>query len=200
VNRRAVLKTVLLGGTALGATAALGGLFDVVTLPDGRRVALARAVVVANPNLCSGCRVCEVVCSNAWTGGRNGTSLSRVILDKDYVGGTYRPKTCWQCAEPPCLDACPVTALVVDRRSGTYARVIDERACIGCRKCVEACGRWFDPPRPRFDAEGERVIKCHLCFGEPACVEHCPLGALTLVRSEHGLRMGYPVVSEVART
>lgn len=148
MNRRAVLKVALLGTTAVGASVTLGGLLEVLTLPDGRRVALARAVVVADPNVCSGCRVCEIVCANLWSQGRNGASLSRLILDKDYLGGDYRPKTCWQCAEPPCLPACPVTALLVDARSGTYARVIDERACIGCRRCLEACARYFGPPAP----------------------------------------------------
>lgn len=196
MNRRAVLKVALLGTTAVGASVTLGGLLEVLTLPDGRRVALARAVVVADPNVCSGCRVCEIVCANLWSQGRNGASLSRLILDKDYLGGDYRPKTCLQCAEPPCLPACPVTALLVDARSGTYARVIDERACIGCRRCLEACARYFDPPRPRFDADRALAIKCHLCFGEPQCVEHCPLGALRVERAEGGLRMGYPILRE----
>ncbi len=197
MNRRDVLKAVLLGSAAVGASAGLGSLLDVMTLPDGRRLALARAVVLADPQVCSGCRVCEVVCANLWSGGQNGTSHARVTVDKHYVSGDYRPKTCFQCAEAPCLEACPVTAMLVDARSGTYARVIDERACIGCGRCVEACGRYFDPPRPRLQTLGARAIKCHLCYGTPRCVEQCPLGALRVERAEGGLRIGYPILREV---
>lgn len=200
MNRRAVLRAVLLGTTAVGAGAGLGSLFEVVTLPDRRRLALARAVVLADPHLCSGCRVCEVVCANLWSAGRNGASHARLSVDKDYLTGAYRPKTCFQCAEAPCLEACPVTALLVDARHGTYARVIEERACIGCGRCVEACGTYFDPPRPRLQALGARAIKCHLCYGTPRCVEQCPLGALRVERAEGGLRLGYPLVREVGAT
>lgn len=197
MDRRTVLKTFLLTTTAVAGSAAVGGLLEVLTFSDGRKVALAKAVILADPNVCSGCRVCEVACTNFNSQGKNGSSLARVILEKDYLQGDYRPKTCYQCADPPCLQACPVTALQVDKRSGTYARVIDERACIGCRKCLEACARYFDPPRPRFEAEALRVVKCHLCFGDPECVKHCPLGALRVERSEGGLMMGYPILREV---
>lgn len=197
MDRRAALKTFLLGTTALTGTVALGGLLEILTLPDGRKVALAKGVVLADPNVCSGCRVCEVVCSNVNSQGKNTSSLSRLVLQKDYLKGDYQPKTCYQCSDPPCLKACPVSALQIDRRSRTDARVIDERACIGCQQCVAACGQYFDPPRPRFEAEAQRVIKCHLCFGDPQCVRYCPLGALRLERSESGLVIGYPIFREV---
>ncbi|OGK87828.1 MAG: hypothetical protein A2X52_13305 [Candidatus Rokubacteria bacterium GWC2_70_16] len=200
MDRRRFVRTCILSTTAVAGSAAVGGLFDVLTFPDGHKVALARAVILADATLCSGCRVCEVACTNFNSQGRNGSSLARLILDKDYLGGDYRPRTCYQCADPPCLEACPVSALGVDRPSGTYARVIDERACIGCRKCLEACARYFQPPRPRFEAGALRVVKCHLCFGDPQCVRHCPMGALRLERSDGGLMIGYPVLREVPVT
>ena len=120
----------------------------------------------------------------------------RIILEKDYLAGEYEPKPCFQCVEPLCLLACPVAVLQVDRQSGTYARIIDERVCIGCQRCVEACGSRFVPARPRYDA-GRRVsVKCHLCFGEPQCVAFCPYRALRLEWSDLGLRTGYPVIRE----
>lgn len=194
VDRRKVLKGITLGAFGLGSVVGLGGLFEILTFPDGRKVALARGVLVADKSLCSGCRVCEIVCANYNSQGRNSPSLSRLILEKEVMGGDYQPKVCHQCADPPCLKACPVTALVVEKPRGTYARLIDERACIGCRKCSEACERHFRPARPRFDALRHRSIKCHLCFGEPQCVKYCPLGVLRVERSEKGLLVGYPVI------
>ncbi len=193
-GRRTVLKGITLGAFGLGSVVALGDLLEVFTFPNGQKIALARGVILADKSLCSGCRVCEMVCANFNSAGRNSPSLSRIFLEKEYLRGDYRPKVCYQCADPPCLKACPVTALQVERQRGTYARIIDERACIGCQKCIEACQGHFRPPRPRFDAQKHRSIKCHLCFGEPQCVKYCPLGVLRFERSEKGLLIGYPVI------
>ena len=196
VDRRTVLKGFTLSAFALGSVVGLGNLLEVITFPNGQKVALAKGVIMVDKSLCSGCRVCEMVCANFNSGGRNSASLSRIILEKEYLLGDYQPKVCHQCAEPPCLKACPVTALQVDRQRGTYARIIDERVCIGCQKCVEACQRYFRPSRPRFDAQRHRSVKCHLCFGDPQCVKFCPLGVLRVEKSDKGLMVGYPVILE----
>ena len=169
---------------------------EVLTFPNGQKVALAKGVILVDKSLCSGCRVCEIVCANFNSGGRNSPSLSRIILEKQVISGDYQPKVCHQCVDPPCLKACPVAVIQVDKQSGTYARVIDERVCIGCQKCVDACQQHFRPARPRYDAQRRRSVKCHLCFGDPQCVKFCPLGVLRVERSEKGLMVGYPVIQE----
>ncbi len=196
IPRRTVLKGFTLGTFALGSGVGLGSWFEIISLPDGQKVALARGVILVDKSLCSGCRICEMVCANFNSQGRNASSLSRIILEKDYLRGDYQPKVCHQCADPPCLKACPVTALQIEKKRGTYTRIIDERVCIGCQKCVQACERYFHPSRPRFDAQRHRSIKCHLCFGDPQCVKFCPLGVLRVERSEEGLRVGYPIIQE----
>lgn len=196
LDRRTVLKGVTLGFFGLGSVFAAGDLLQILTFPNGQKVVLARGVIVADKSLCSGCRICEIVCANFHSAGRNSSSLSRIILEKEYLRGEYEPKVCHQCADPPCLKACPVAALHVEKQRGTYARVIDERACTGCRKCVDACRRHFRPARPRFDLQKHRSIKCHLCFGDPLCVKYCPVGVLRLERSEKGFMVGYPVIRE----
>jgi Fe-S-cluster-containing dehydrogenase component len=197
VTRREFLRNGTAGILSLVAAVAIGDLLDIITFPDGTKVALAKAAVLAEKAVCSGCRTCEAVCSHFNSDGRNTAALARVILDKDYMGAEYQPRVCFQCLDPPCLRACPVAALQVDKQSGTFARVIDERVCIGCKKCLEACDRYFALPRPRFDPEKKITVKCHLCFGDPQCVKHCPTGALWFERSEKGLRIGYPIIKGV---
>ncbi len=192
-ERRTVLKALTLGTFGLASIFSMGNLVEILTFPNGQRVALAKAVIVADKSLCAGCRICEMVCANFNTLGRNSAALARLIIKKDYLKGDYEPKVCHQCADPPCLQACPVTALQVEMGKGTYARIINERVCIGCQRCVQACANHFQPARLKFDPFRHRTIKCHLCWGDPQCVKFCPLGVLRLVKSDQGLMIGYPV-------
>ncbi len=195
-SRRTFLKRAVTTCAVVVGGVGVADLIGFLTLPDREAVALAKGVVLADRELCAGCRVCETVCTTFNAGGRTSSAVARIIVEKDYLAGEYEPNPCFQCVKPVCLEACPVTALQVDKQSGTYVRIIDERVCIGCQRCVEACGRHFSPSRPRYDAERRVAVKCHLCFGEPQCVAFCPYRALRVERSEAGLRTGYPVISE----
>lgn len=196
-ERRTVLKGLTLGTFGLASVFSLGNLLDIFTFPKGHKVVLAKAIIMADKTLCSGCRICEMVCANFNSQGRNSSSLARITLEKNYLQGDYQPKVCFQCADPPCLHACPVAALQIDARRGTNARFINERACVGCQKCVQACQAHFHPPRVKFDSQRYRTVKCHLCFGDPQCVKFCPLGALRWQHSASGFLVGYPLVREV---
>jgi molybdopterin-containing oxidoreductase family iron-sulfur binding subunit len=126
---------------------------------------------------------------------------SNHYYDPDTVpveGKYYLPVQCMQCADPPCVKACPVEA--------TWAEpdgivVVDYDWCIGCRYCMTACPYWarhFNWTTPEIPAEevnpnthylGNRprprgvVEKCHFCVQrtrkglQPACMEACPTGA-----------------------
>jgi len=194
MDRRTLLKSLAVSTLGAGSVVAFGDVIHVFALPSGGKVALARAVILADMSLCSGCRICEMICANLNSNGRNASSLARIFIEKDYLKGDYKPKVCYQCADPPCLNACPVDALQVDKKSGTYARVVVEELCIGCQSCVEACQSHFQPSRATFDADREKSIKCHLCFGDPQCVKFCPLGVLRVERSKKGFLVGYPVI------
>lgn len=195
-DRRTFLRGCALGACGLGSVIAFGDLLDVHAVSNGQPVPLARAIILVDKTLCSGCRTCEMACANFNANGQNSYSHTRVFIEKEYIKGDYRPKVCNQCADPPCLKACPTGALHVDSSSGTYARAIDEEKCIGCQECAKACGQFFRPPRSRFDPEKEKAFKCNLCFGDPQCVKFCPLGALKMARSEKGFLVGYPVIKE----
>ena len=196
VDRRIFLKGLTLSALALGDVVAFGDLLWASTLANGQKVALAKTAIFVDKTLCSGCRVCEMVCSNLNCEGRNTSSLARLSVEKEYIKGDYGPKVCYQCSDPPCLKVCPVGALQVEERSGAFTRIIDDSLCIGCQQCIEACQQYFRPPRPKFDVQKRQSIKCHLCFGDPQCVKFCPTGALRVEHSEEGLLVGYPQIKE----
>lgn len=196
VQRRDFLKMGV-GGFALTAGAlSLVEILGDITNPVHGKAALAKGVVLVDAELCSGCRTCEAVCTTHNDQGKTSSSLARISVEKDHTIGHYQAKSCWQCEEPLCMLACPVAALEVDKTSGTNARIIDARSCLGCGQCIRACSSSFCPPRPKYDRSRRISVKCHLCLGKPLCVEFCPCGALRYEHSDTGLRTGYPTVRE----
>lgn len=179
-----------------------------------------KGVIIADAELCSGCRSCQAAC-NAYNEGFVQPDLARLQIIKDYFTGEYLPHPCSQCEYPPCLYSCPTGALQVDTGQegpeqfssrledllsgrlspesvpGTNARVVNERECIGCQQCVEGCSKVFDLSRIRLDSERMIVSKCHLCGGRPQCVRFCPVGALLYSYSEDGVIYGYDGKSRI---
>ena len=125
------------------------------------------------PELCSGCRICELSCAIEHFGVNN-PKKSAVRVLTTYPHPVVRmPIVCSQCKSPVCADACPVDA--IKRRDGVVGLCADE--CISCMKCVEACP--FGAIYVHDDID--HPIKCDLCNGQPKCVKNCPKGALRLV-------------------
>ncbi|MEX2531107.1 MAG: 4Fe-4S dicluster domain-containing protein [Gemmatimonadota bacterium] len=114
------------------------------------------------------------------------------------AGHFYLGTQCFQCANPPCVEVCPVGATWQEPDGIT---VVDYDWCIGCRYCMAACPYWarrFNWGAPEVPAEelnpnqhylGNRprksgvVEKCTFCVQRtrqgrlPACAEACPTGA-----------------------
>ena len=123
---------------------------------------------------CTGCRLCELVCSVKHDHVSN-PERSRIRVIKWEAEGVYVPMTCQQCEDAPCVNACPAKALI---RNQEMERVeIDYDVCIGCRTCVSVCP--FGAVN--FVAADRRVIKCDLCDGDPQCVRFCEVEAITFV-------------------
>jgi len=125
------------------------------------------------PELCSGCRICELVCAIKHFGVNNPRkSAIRVLIT--YPHPVVRmPVVCSQCKAAPCVEVCPTDALA--RRNGVVE--LDGEKCLSCLKCVEACP--FGAIYAHEDCD--TPIKCDLCGGEPECVKHCPKGALRMI-------------------
>ena len=123
---------------------------------------------------CTGCQLCELVCSVSHDGISN-PARSRIRVVKWEAEGLYIPMACQQCQDAPCLNVCPVKA--ISRNEEFEKVVIDYDVCIGCRSCVSACpfGAMVFNPIDR------KVFKCDLCDGDPQCVRFCEEKAVDFV-------------------
>jgi len=143
-------------------------------------------VITFEPEVCTGCRACELVCSLLHWGISN-PSLSAITVQGDHIDGEFGVDVCNQCHFPACLYACSVGAILVDETTG--ARYIDDEICVKCGLCYTACP--FTPDRAMIKKvlinEEETYFKCDLCRGSsrgPMCILVCPTKALNYVAAE----------------
>ena len=192
-SRRKFLKLTGIGGVSvLGLSL---GPSLVSALQNGRQIYAANAdgLVIADPTRCVGCRRCELACTE-FNEGKAQPAMARIKVGRNWnfgpeglAAGFYEgagrfgdhkivQDTCKQCPHPvPCQMACPNGAIEVT--TPVNARVIDQDKCEGCRICQRACP-WG---MTSFDEEIQKATKCHLCDGNPECVQACPVGALQYV-------------------
>ena len=188
-----------------------------VQVTDDKSLAGVEYVYGLNLSRCIGCRRCVHACVKENNQSRSPEiQYIRVVempmgttnleqgdhhYDPESVprdGHYYMPIQCHQCADAPCVKACPIEATWQDE-DGIV--VIDYDWCIGCRYCEAACPYWarrfnFTQPeiasdqinpdmtflsnRPRKKGVME---KCHFCLQRtrrgkmPACLEVCPTGS-----------------------
>jgi len=127
-------------------------------------------------NKCTGCRLCEAVCSLRHAGVCNpARARLRVIRFEDE--GLDVPMMCQQCSKPVCVDICPAAAISKDKDTGLVTT--DASRCIGCKLCVMTCPF----AGPSVDADGT-IIRCDLCDGEPRCAKFCQTGAIRYERAD----------------
>jgi len=131
-------------------------------------------VLMIDYEKCTGCRLCEMVCSVKHEGVSN-PARSRIKIVKWEWEGRYVPMGCQQCESAPCMAVCPVKAISRDEEMGRVE--IDYDVCIGCRMCVAICP--FGGMG--FDTLASKVIKCDFCDGDPQCVRFCEPGAIQYV-------------------
>jgi Fe-S-cluster-containing hydrogenase component 2 len=129
--------------------------------------------VYCDPELCTGCRACELVCSGFHERVFN-PRKSRIHVIREEPA-TDVAITCHQCTNPPCALACPFGAI---RKLPDGLVEVSAERCRGCGFCVEAC------PFGAIKIIGEIAAKCDLCGGDPACIKQCPADALRLVSAE----------------
>lgn len=136
-----------------------------------------RAYIHADPEKCTGCRICENFCSfkhesAIWP------AKARIRVMSEFDEGPFDPVVCIQCDDAPCAEACPIEIITFNEATGAW--VLDQEECTGCEACIDACpyGAIF------FDPVSFISLKCDLCGGKPECVPACPTGALSHITEE----------------
>jgi protein NrfC len=179
-------------GTVVGSS--LSGMF---WLDDAvAAIPASEGYLLVDTKKCQGCASCMLACSLVHEGVES-LSLARIqVLQNPFEKWPQDVsiEQCRQCVEPKCVEVCPKKAITVDAAHGNV-RQVDEKKCIGCGMCVQACP--FTPSRPvvapdsKFEGK-KKARKCDLCAraayhwddagggprGKQACVEFCPLGAI----------------------
>ncbi|MEA1960448.1 MAG: 4Fe-4S dicluster domain-containing protein [Bacillota bacterium] len=128
--------------------------------------------IVIQPEKCTGCRTCELVCSFHHTGEFNPARSRISVVSFEKVGFSF-PAVCQQCTVAACMQVCPVGAIV--RNDLTGAMEVNHDICLRCKMCMMACP--FGATM--YDETANIMIKCDLCGGDPECVKLCPSGAIT---------------------
>lgn len=123
--------------------------------------------------LCTGCRICEQICSLHHKRECNPErSNIRIVCSEEQGFPVTVPVSCFNCTLPVCEKVCPTGATYRDGE--TMAMLVDEDKCLGCSACVYACpfgATYIDP-------ETLKAARCDLCGGDPMCVKMCPTEAL----------------------
>lgn len=133
---------------------------------------------------CTGCKSCVAACHSL-----NGLDETETWRDVGLLVSTSRARpfsqtvttACHHCADPACLNGCPVLAYDKDPITGIVRHLDDQ--CIGCSYCILKCP--YDVPK--FSSRLGIVRKCDMCHdrlahGEaPACVQSCPTHAIRIV-------------------
>jgi Fe-S-cluster-containing hydrogenase component 2 len=132
----------------------------------------------ANPDHCTGCNRCALVCSAMKTGVFQ-PDTARIRINNFPLRGYSVPSICFQCPKASCMEACPTAALY---RDADGVVMVNEDLCTRCGACVSACPYGM----VEQDAAG-LAYKCDQCGGDPACVKECHADALLFVPGDSEL-------------
>jgi Fe-S-cluster-containing dehydrogenase component/formate-dependent nitrite reductase membrane component NrfD len=135
---------------------------------------------VLDQDRCIGCHACTVACKEEHQVpvGVFRTWVKHIEKGEfPYTSRHFGVMRCNHCDDSPCTEICPTSALY--RRADGIVD-FDNRRCIGCKACMQACpydALYIDP-------NSNTAAKCNFCAHrvemslEPACVIVCPTQAI----------------------
>jgi len=159
---------------------------------------MERKALLISPELCIGCKACQVACKSwnllpATKTKNNGTyenppdlnaanynkiRYSEIPSEKDPVRWLFVSQRCMHCEDAGCMKICSTPGALYRTKDGAVATNKDK--CIGCRLCLAGCP--FNIPRYGGD---DRLSKCTMCADRmengmiPMCAKTCPTGAIS---------------------
>jgi formate dehydrogenase iron-sulfur subunit len=171
-----------------------------------------RMGVLVDTTVCVGCRKCEWACKTShnlptlpiqnyddksvFKKMRRPDANSLTVVNEypaqivDYFPTTVKVQ-CMHCDHPACVSACIVGAFSKEENG---AVIWDTNKCIGCRYCMVACP--FQIPAFEFEKSlHPEIKKCDFCITRtkqgklPACIETCPVEAITYGKREELLTL-----------
>jgi Fe-S-cluster-containing dehydrogenase component/formate-dependent nitrite reductase membrane component NrfD len=153
---------------------------DMTGVAAGRDRHVPRYIKVLDQTRCIGCHACTTACKSE---NEVPVGVTRTYVKSVDVGvfpevrRAFQVTRCNQCADAPCVAACPTSAMY-QRDDGIVD--FDKSVCIGCKACIAAC-----PYDAIFiNPEDHAAEKCNFCAHrmdqglEPACVVVCPVEAI----------------------
>src|ERR1700677_2858569 len=135
---------------------------------------------VIDQDRCIGCHACTVACKEEHQVpvGVFRTWVKHIEKGEfPHASRHFGIMRCNHCDDSPCTEICPTSALY--RRADGIVD-FDNRRCIGCKACMQACpyvALYIDP-------NNNTAAKCNFCAHrvemnlEPACVIVCPTQAI----------------------
>jgi Fe-S-cluster-containing dehydrogenase component len=140
-----------------------------------------RKIVTSNQEKCSGCGICEYVCSmvneKTFNPNKSRIRVTRIGLLANAA------VSCRKCVDPLCVASCPKNALSQEENTGIIR--VNEHVCTGCGWCIGAC------PFGALNLHPDKKVAyvCNSCTdtnskNEPQCVKWCPQEALQYVTVE----------------
>jgi len=140
-------------------------------------------MIVIDIEKCTGCGLCELVCSFKHHDEFNPIK-SRIHTNIFWQQAIAIPVVCYQCEKPWCGEICPAGAITTetDGTSGATLIKVSEARCVGCKMCMLACPFGCIVVSDKGYAE-----KCDLCGGDPECVKFCAPGAIRFAEAELGM-------------
>ncbi len=142
-------------------------------------------VLLYDPNKCSGCLYCMIVCSYSHYGEISLDKAHLEVLRDPFNPNMFINAHCAHCQYPYCEAACPLDPKAIVKDEDTGFVLINSARCIGCRSCNYACPISI----PHFDEIFKVSVKCDACKGEFLCAKYCSTGALRVVTRKEAMEV-----------